>query len=277
MEKILINIIASDLDGTLLNKEFKLDSYIETGLDQLQKRKKEFVVVTGRTLHGVYSLSYFKTNPVYISAMNGALILDKNHNVIYKNTIDKDVIVDIYQRFTHIEFVAEDKVYMSISKDEYLNYYGKWTIWQKKLGEENCLKYHLSQYVFDVPLDTILKEDILKINGLELNDNKYQNMKKYVKKYSSLVNAPFADHVIELTNKSISKKDCLRYLCKRNGWNEDEVAVFGDGGNDIEMLTYFKNSYAPENAIEEAKKAVNKIVPSNTEYGVINEILKITV
>lgn len=40
MEKILINIIASDLDGTLLNKDFKLDSYIESCLDQLQKRKR---------------------------------------------------------------------------------------------------------------------------------------------------------------------------------------------------------------------------------------------
>ncbi len=276
MEKILINIIASDLDGTLLNKDYKLDSYIETCLKQLQQRKKEFVVVTGRTLHGVYSLSYFKTNPVYIIAMNGALILDKNKNVIYKNTIGKEEIIDIYQHFSYIEYISEDKIYMSVSKEEYLDYYGKWTIWQKKLSDENYLKYHLSQYVFKAPLELILKHDILKINGLELNNDKYQDMKCYVKKYSSLVDAPFTDNVIELTNVSISKRDCLRYLCTLNGWNEDEVAAFGDGGNDIDMLTYFKNSYAPENAMKTAKNAANKIVPSNTEYGVINEILKIT-
>lgn len=276
MEKILINIIASDLDGTLLNKDFKLDSYIESCLDQLQKRKKEFVVVTGRTLHGVYSLSYLKNNPFYIIAMNGTLILDKNKNVIYKNSIGKDEVRDIYQHFSNIEYISEDKIYMSISKEEYLKYYGKWSIWQKKLSDENYLKYHLAQYVFEAPLDLILKQDILKINGLELNNDKYQVMKSYVKKYSSLVDAPFTDNVIELTNNTISKRDCLRCLCKLNGWNEDEVAAFGDGGNDIDMLTYFKNSYAPENAMETAKNAANKIVPSNTEYGVINEILKIT-
>lgn len=274
MEKILINIIASDLDGTLLNKDFKLDSYIESCLDQLQKRKKEFVVVTGRTLHGVYSLSYLKNNPFYIIAMNGALILDKNKNVIYKNSIGKGEVKDIYQHFSNIEYISEDKIDMSISKEEYLKYYGKWSIWQKKLSDENYLKYHLSQYVFEAPLDLILKQDILKINGLELNNDKYQVMKSYVKKYSSLVDAPFTDNVIELTNNTISKRDCLRCLCKLNGWNEDEVAAFGDGGNDIDMLTYFKNSYAPENAMETAKNAANKIVPSNTEYGVINEILK---
>ena len=140
----MINIIASDLDGTLLNKDYKLDSYIETCLKQLQQRKQEFVVVTGRTLHGVYSLSYFKTNPVYIIAMNGALILDKNKNVIYKNTIGKEEIIDIYQHFSYIEYISEDKIYMSVSKEEYLDYYGKWTIWQKKLSDENYLKYHLS-------------------------------------------------------------------------------------------------------------------------------------
>lgn len=272
----MINIIASDLDGTLLNKDFKLDSYIESCLDQLQKRKKEFVVVTGRTLHGVYSLSYLKNNPFYIIAMNGALILDKNKNVIYKNSIGKDEVKDIYQHFSNIEYISEDKIYMSISKEEYLKYYGKWSIWQKKLSDENYLKYHLAQYVFEAPLDLILKQDILKINRLELNNDKYQVMKSYVKKYSSLVDAPFTDNVIELTNNTISKRDCLRYLCKLNGWNEDEVAVFGDGGNDIDMLAYFRNSYAPENAMETAKNATNKIVPSNTEYGVINEILKIT-
>lgn len=276
MEKILINICASDLDGTLLNKDFKMDTYIENGLNLLQQRKKEFVVVTGRTLHGVYGLEYFRTHPVYIIAMNGALITDKNKNVIYKNAMGVNEITDIYNHFKYIEYISESKIYMSISKEEYLKYYGQWSIWKRKMSTRKDLDYHLKQYVFDAPLEMILKNDILKVNGLELDKVKYQNMLDYVKRYFSLKNAPFANYVIELTNKSISKKDCLFYLCKLNHWNENEMAVFGDGGNDLEMLEYFKNSFAPENATDECKKAALKIVPSNTKYGVINEIIKLT-
>lgn len=53
----------------------------------------------------------------------------------------------------------------------------------KKLSDENYLRYHLAQYVFEAPLDLILKQDILKINGLELNNDKYQVMKSYVKRH----------------------------------------------------------------------------------------------
>lgn len=276
MEKTLINVFATDLDGTLLNEEYGIDTYIENCLDFILQNNKELVVVTGRILNGVYGLTYFNAHPIYIIAMNGALVLDKNKNIIYKKTIGKDEIRDIYQHFKYIEYVSENKVYMSISKDEYIEYYGLWSIWKKRMKDANHLKYHLSQYVFNASLEMILNEDILKINELELDDDMYEIMLKYVEKYSLLKNAPFTNHVIELTNKAISKKDCLQYLCKVNRWNEDEVAVFGDGGNDIEMLSYFNNSFAPENAIDSVKQVAHKIVPSNAEYGVINEIIKLT-
>lgn len=110
MEKTLINVFATDLDGTLLNEEYGIDTYIENCLDFILQNNKELVVVTGRTLNGVYGLTYFNAHPIYIIAMNGALVLDKNKNIIYKKTIGKDEIRDIYQHFKYIEYVSENKV-----------------------------------------------------------------------------------------------------------------------------------------------------------------------
>jgi len=45
--------------------------------------------------------------------------------------------------------------------------------------------------------------------------------------------------------------------------------VFGDGGNDVEMLRWAGHGYAMANACEEAKAAANYLCPSNEEQGVL--------
>ena len=56
----------------------------------------------------------------------------------------------------------------------------------------------------------------------------------------------------------------------------EEVAVFGDGYNDISMFELFPNSFAPVNAEQEIKDKASEIIPSNNDNGVgkkINELL----
>ena len=85
-------------------------------------------------------------------------------------------------------------------------------------------------------------------------------------------NAPFADHVIEVTDKEASKAKALLWLCDYLGWNKEETAVFGDGGNDVEMLRVFPHSYAPADACEAAREAALEILPPNREYAVVEKI-----
>ena len=47
----------------------------------------------------------------------------------------------------------------------------------------------------------------------------------------------------------------MQLICDRLGIGLDEVVVFGDSGNDVEMLSYVPNSVAVENASPEAAAA----------------------
>lgn len=52
-----------------------------------------------------------------------------------------------------------------------------------------------------------------------------------------------------------SKATGIDYLCEAMGVGLDEVMVFGDGGNDLEMLRHVDNSVAVANAVPEALEA----------------------
>lgn len=270
-------IFATDLDGTLLNANYQIDEKIEGILDSIFESNIPLVLVTGRTLHGIGSLDYFKDKPVFIVAMNGAIVLDNSQEEVAINALDKsvvDLLSSMYQN-DNFEYTTQDHVYMMISKERYLQQYGQWDIWRNKLNTPEKLEYHLKQYVFNVSKEGLLKKDILKINGLEFDDKTYHEKMESINQIGTVKNAPFSKNVFEWTSKQTSKLSGLLSLCEIENWNYDEVHVFGDGGNDIEMLNFFKHSYAPENADEEVKKIVSKIVPSNHEYGVPNKMLEL--
>ena len=56
---------------------------------------------------------------------------------------------------------------------------------------------------------------------------------------------------------------------------KEEVAVFGDGLNDLSMFELFPNSYAPANAEPEIRKRAKEVIPSNNDDGVGKKIFEL--
>ena len=55
---------------------------------------------------------------------------------------------------------------------------------------------------------------------------------------------------------------------QRYDLNKDEVLVFGDYNNDLEMLSLVHHSFAMKNAHPAVKQVANYITSSNNEFGV---------
>ena len=269
-----MKVFASDLDGTLLNKDYQSDERIHACIQNVVEHGHPFVIVTGRTIHGIANLDFVKYAS-YIIVMNGAVILDRNFNVLHATAIDADILKTIYDtyRYDNVEYISDQYIYMAISKERYLKEYAKWELWQKKMSSQQ-LDYFLSIYKFDCRLEDL--QNIVKINILEMDSIKYKEKEHYILNFQeSLNNQPFDLHVLELTSKNISKLNALKYLCDANHWLEDDCYIFGDGGNDVEMLQYFKHTYTPENATSEAKNAAKEIIESNSDYGVCKKMLSL--
>ena len=107
----------------------------------------------------------------------------------------------------------------------------------------------------------------------EVND---RNREQLIKEFPHLSIVSSYPENIEINAKEAKKGNALEVAIEKLGFTKDEVAVFGDGLNDISMFQLFPNSYAPTNAEYEVKKEAKEIIPSNNDDGVgkkINELL----
>lgn len=77
---------------------------------------------------------------------------------------------------------------------------------------------------------------------------------------------------IDISDKATNKRTAVERVMGLCGIGPDEVAVFGDDHNDLEMLAGFPNSVAMGNACAEAKAAAAHIAPSNDEEGIYHAI-----
>jgi hypothetical protein len=80
---------------------------------------------------------------------------------------------------------------------------------------------------------------------------------------------------IEINAKYAQKGCGLLEAIKVMGIQKEEVAVFGDGLNDLSMFEQFPNSYAPANAQPAILKKAKEIIPSNNEDGVGKKIFEL--
>ena len=83
---------------------------------------------------------------------------------------------------------------------------------------------------------------------------------------------------IDITNRNVSKKTEIDRIIAMHDFHPDEVAVFGDDLNDLEMLKGFKNSIAMGNASDTVKGHANYITLGNDEEGIeygLKNILKL--
>jgi HAD superfamily hydrolase (TIGR01484 family) len=76
------------------------------------------------------------------------------------------------------------------------------------------------------------------------------------------------DHLVEISAVGVTKGGALASLCDRLGVTAAQVVAFGDMPNDLPMLTWAGTSYAVANAHESVRAAADHLAPPNTEHGV---------
>ena len=255
-------MLVFDLDGTLLDNNRNMFS---ENIDYLNKLKNDgyiVVVATGRTLLSAYN----KLNKIdcvnYIISDTGASIYDVNKKeIVFNKTISKNIvssILDLYdERFKYIEICSNGLYYKySLSLEE---------------KSDICKTYKDKN---------LLLADINEISHMAfslLNNNYVMEMYNYlIKNYTSFDCIVMQDSFsnsksIEILPKMVSKYNAINKLANYLNIQNDEIMVFGDGLNDIEMIEKCGIGVAMNNALNEVKEKANYITKkTNEELGVID-------
>lgn len=85
---------------------------------------------------------------------------------------------------------------------------------------------------------------------------------------ATLSGAPF----VEIMAEGVTKASGLARMCAHLGVDRSEVVAFGDGLNDIEMLEWAGRGVAMANALPEVRRTADEVAPANTEDGVARVI-----
>jgi len=259
--------IVTDLDGTILNNG-KLSSKTIKVLKDIQEEHR-LVLATGRNMENVkhiyqqLEMDKYKTGALIL--LNGLGLYDfKDNEYIHLNSFDK-------------------KTTNKITNLTYCLFFRTTVVGEKERIELNCLYdklYFLLRYIIKhKPFEytnkvTKFPEEVEKIEleGTILFKYFFCILRVFLKSYEVL---RVSKRWIEILPKGINKVNQLKYLIKKYSIKQDDLYVFGDGENDIEMLKFAKNSYAPLNALNNVKHVAKHICSSCSDDGVTSVIEKI--
>ena len=272
----MIRLFACDLDGTLLNFFHQVDGTVLKAIRAVSDAGLEFAVATGRTMRAAQRREFgFGDVRMHSVGMNGAMVYNADDELIYAKPLKKDLLEELLKAFPDIGFecVGYDHIFVTDSRERHAVYGGRKGL--MGLVMRPMRAKFLAGCRFDQTMADILGRDILKVNCHVRDPARERDLKDFVAAHADrVVNAPFDPCMFELTDKDVNKGTAVAYLARYLGIEEGEVAVYGDGGNDLEMLGRFKHAYATSNGSDAAKRAAGNVIGNCAFYAVPRHIMR---
>lgn len=259
----MIKLIATDMDGTLLDENGVLPIEFTEILDRLAAKNIKLVVASGRPYYTLKAnFGPIGENLSYICE-NGALVVE-NGKIIYESSIDRNLVHEVIEC---AKGIVGNAVILCAANCAYV--------------EKNCSEGHLNEikkyYKIINPVDDLknVDDDIVKITICNLG-NSLENLNNVFKpKFGDILNVVGSGEVwIDISNTGANKGVALRKLMNTENITKEETMVFGDYYNDIEMLAEAEYSFVMENAPEDMKQYGKYIAASNIEHGVLKAIIE---
>lgn len=253
----MVKLIASDMDGTLLDSNKSLNPQFNEVLNELKNKDIVFVAISGRDLQSLKVV--FKEEDGIIFASNNGNYITYKGEVLHENVIQKDKLFNIIPILR--KHAKRNTIYCS-----------KNTVYSESIMP--CiagLKFKLKvKKVNDI---RTIDDDIIKITVFG-NSKMLKNTMNEINLFKDkLMIAPSGSTCFDICELNGHKGNAIKFLQEKFNIKYEETMVFGDHMNDLEMMNHAYYSYAMENAKTEVKKNANFMAKNNDENGVL-EVIK---
>lgn len=269
-------MIVSDLDGSLLNKQHQVDQKIIDVVKQVTDKEIVFVVATGRPLYPGHHHLDFEPYPVYRISKNGAQVHDPHFKTLYEETYTLEELESILTELNdlHFHMIGDQETWIFGDRETFVDNNYHFNIKTQAYYQEiSPLEREaiLERKIFVTDVKQALKEKVYKINCHIKDETKKKELDAFLDKHPTLINTPFKPGFYEIVPNRINKANAIEFLAKQLHIKHDEIVVFGDGNNDLEMLKRFR-SYAPISGTKEAQLMADEVIGHYHDYAVILKI-----
>lgn len=267
-----IQLVISDIDGTILNEQHQIDKELIAALKALEEKSIPFILASARSPKGMYQIAEdLEITGQPLACYNGALILKNANKADYQPIFSHELAKNEVQQILEIlqnEF-SEITINLYAGQDWFIEKYNKWVEIEANITKETPIEADLKALIempnFVVHKFLLIGEtaDIEKVHA-HFEQLKLATSAFYLSK----------ENYLEVTHKEVSKEKALAEVADYFNIPLENILTMGDNFNDIPMLKMAGIGVAMENAPNEVQASADVITANNNEHGATKALQK---
>lgn len=282
----MIKLIASDMDGTLLDSSMQISPENAAAIKHATEQGVEFIVATGRNrTEALPALEQVGIECAMVT-LNGAQVFDKTGQSLFTVPIDAQTVTSI------LDLLDEQDIYYEVATDQGLfsqSQEQRIELFATHLGEvmphlthKMAIAMVASQleilpihYVKNVRQRLAEGLEVLKIICFHKEEARVLGpVAKELEGFRELSITSSGANNIEINHRDAQKGIAVAHLAYERNIPLEQIMTIGDNLNDISMIQMAGVSFAMGNAALEVKEYAKYVTDTNIEDGVGKAILR---
>ena len=267
-----IKLIALDLDDTTLRSDASLAPETAEAIALAQSKNIEVVIASGRA---------FKSLPKAVLAIDGLRYAISSNGAAIENIADGTRLMSFTLKPQSVQEILD--VFAGERFEAFID------------GQPYCdVDYHADPLRFGcsiayvdyvrttrLPVDDMpafIKENIERLDSIDVLCQTVRHKNELwdrAKRLQGVYVTSSSPRLIEISDSRAGKGAALKRLAQMLSVAPEHIAAFGNGDNDVDMLSFAGLGIAVANASEKCLAAADCICPENDENGVAQTIEKL--
>ncbi len=270
-----IRMLATDMDGTLLDDYKRLTAKNVQALRQAHEEGIQVVLCTGRPYHTVKPYLPIIGIPCWLITNNGSVIRNQEAEIIHTQYIDPaslQQVVETLERDPQLYYHGSDNRYTYVASrwGRLKNMYG---FARNSLSPPLKAAIHAFHGVYLSPIHRQVRFPEFTRNGGRLANliiiakdvEALETKRSQLEKIPGIYVTRSGHDNLEVLDEGATKGNALSWLAGHLGLEASQVAAVGDHDNDLSMIRMAGTGFATGNAEEGVKEAADFITKTNNE------------
>jgi len=250
-----IAFVVSDIDGTLITSNHEVTAGTRHAAKKLRDRGIALSLASSRPPRSIVPLADELELLGPFAAFNGALIVKREGEVLARSAISPTTVAKVKKIADNLGlsvWAYDEKDWWVRSRDAFVE------------REEHTSGFAPKSDGYDVRLT----REVNKLTVVGNPDLVAQAEQAVLQQYGSEVSASRSKpRFLDVTSFGIHKGTVVKRLAELLNIPTSQIAVIGDGPNDIEMFRQAGTSIAMGQAVDQVKAAATNVTASNDDEG----------
>ncbi|MBE7121363.1 HAD family hydrolase [Bacillus cereus] len=260
----MIKLVLTDMDGTFLNNSGDFNRELYKDVKKIMKEKGVvFAPVTGKQCERVEELFGNDSDDLWILG-DSATRIKHNGKFVYESLLSNNLGLEIIRL---LEKVSLEHTIIACTRNGAI-------IKENISHEEAAIVRKSYAQVKQVSDFNEITDDFIKITIHDPLLRCMETRERLSPFFESAYIVASEAAWIDIANANVHKGTTVEYLQRLLNVTPEETMAFGDGYNDLELMTRATYSFAVRNAVQELKDVANFITLSNEEDAVMKTIIQ---